>query len=103
MLEAEASAEPAGGLLVVGHHHESALQDRVKLEQEIEDRGGVSGIEVAGGLVAKQDAGIEKQGAGDGHALLLSSRQLRRQVARPVLEAETGQQVAAVLIRGPGV
>src|SRR5262249_46560975 len=43
-------------------------------------------------LVGKQHGGIVHQGAGDGHALLLSARELRRLVVEPFAQADALEQ-----------
>jgi hypothetical protein len=46
-----------------------------------------SAVEIAGGLVGKQNGGTIHQGTGDRNSLLLTSRKLRREVAHAIAQA----------------
>ena len=59
---------------------------RVEFREEIEDGGRTLGVQVAGGLVAEQQAGRADQRTCDGHALPLAARQLARQEVGPVCQ-----------------
>jgi hypothetical protein len=60
---------PIVGLLLVGG---PALA--VDLEEQVVNRLAGGAIEVAGGLVGQQDLGLQREGAGEGDALLLAAR-----------------------------
>jgi hypothetical protein len=60
----------------------------VELGEEIQDRLGVRGIEIAGRLVAQQQARWPHQSAGDRHPLTFAAGQFRRQEIRTMLEAD---------------
>ena len=69
-----------GLLLIVRHHHDRRL---VLAAERLEDPHHLVThlrVEVAGRLVGEQDARASDDGAGDGDALLLSARELRREV-----------------------
>ncbi len=55
---------------------------------DVEDVAGQLGVERGGRLVEEQDARLERQGAGDRHALLLAAGELGRVVAGAVGEAD---------------
>ena len=64
-------------LVVGGHHHGGpGLVDAVEQAHDALARGRV---EVAGGLVGQQDQRAVDERPGDGHALLLTARQLVRE------------------------
>src|SRR5438270_6250677 len=58
-------------------------------------------VEIAGRLVGEKNLRIREQGAGDGHALLLSARQLVRKVSTSRFQSELGQQLSRLLQRRP--
>ena len=71
-------------LLVVGDVEGRDLEPPLQGAELIAHLGAQPGIEVAERLVEQQHLGLEHQGAGDRHALLLAAGQGRR---RPVGEA----------------
>ena len=61
-----------------------------------------AGVQVAGGLVGKEDGGAVDQGTGDGYALLLPAGEFRRFVGDPLLQPHRFQQFArAFLLSSP--
>ena len=66
---------------VVGDHADGRAR-AVQLAQQLHHRVAVLRVEVAGGLVGEQDRGLAHEGAGHRHALLLTARELARQVLR---------------------
>ena len=70
-------------------------------DQGVEHPAAGARVQIAGGLVGQQDARPVGQGAGDGDALLLAARQLRRAVRQPLAQAQQAQQ-ALGLRRGRG-
>ena len=75
-----------GGGAVGDHDHRAALG--AEGVEEVEHGGGVVGVEVPRRLVGEQHRGPVDQGAGDGGALALPGRELRRPMARPLREAD---------------
>ena len=57
-------------------------------------------VEGGGRFVGQDDARLVGQCAGDGHALLLSAREHRRQVVGPVANAEIVHQFERAALRG---
>ena len=55
------------------------------------DRGAGGGVEVAGRFVAEDERRTRAERAGDRHALLLATGQLRGVMADPVREADRGE------------
>ena len=55
------------------HQYQGGLLLKVKIKQEISNTLAGGGIQVACGLVGKQDDGLAGEGAGDGDALLLAA------------------------------
>lgn len=70
----------------------------VDLEEELVDSLAGGAVEVAGGLVAEQELGFEREGAGEGDALLLATRELAGAVADAVLEADLFEQGHAAVL-----
>ena len=62
-----------GGLGVVGNHEDGLVELAAGLAEHLEDGVGVFGVEVAGGLVGKDDGGASDESAGDGDTLLLAA------------------------------
>src|SRR6267154_4446961 len=97
-MECEVSALGDDGI-VRDHQHGLAELFHQAVDQ-LHDFVGAFAIEVAGGLVAKQDGGVGDDGAGDGHALFLSAGELPRIVIHALREAndaEGGFDVLAAL------
>ena len=69
-------ADGAGGQRcdgqVMRHEDQGGAQLVVHAQEKLHDMGGILAIEVAGGLVGKQDGGAIGEAAGDGYVLLLS-------------------------------
>ena len=53
--------------------------------EQAHDLVGSTGVEVTGGFVCEHDDGVVDQGAGDGHTLLLTARELVGHVVHAVL------------------
>ena len=69
--------------------------------QVLQDRGHLAagtGVEVAGGFVGEQDAGLHHDAAADGDALALAARQLVRQVMGAPVYAELFQNAADLAV-----
>ena len=56
---------------------------------------GKLGIQSGGGLVKAKDVRVQRQGTGNSHTLLLTTRELMRIMARPVRQAHLGQKLPA--------
>ncbi|MNF87767.1 hypothetical protein D3C84_702430 [compost metagenome] len=82
----------------MGDQHDGQLQLAVDLRQQLQHRGGGLWVEGAGGLVAQQNLGFGRQGAGDADALLLAAGQLRRVFAGVVGQAHPRQQLGDALV-----
>ena len=92
---------PLGDLVRVGDHRERRACAVDALEQS-EHLLLAGGVEVAGRLVEQEHAGLHDERAGDGDALLLAARELRREMAGAIGEAdlaEPGEHAAATLSR----
>ncbi len=87
-----AVADAADHVHLVRDQHDGQLQLAVDLGQQLQHRCRGLWVERAGGLVAEQDAWLGGQCAGDADALLLAAGELRRIVARMVLEADALEQ-----------
>ena len=77
--EAGVLSHARGLLHVVSHDDDSVL--RLQLEDEVFDLGGGDGIEGGGRLVHQEDFGIDCEGAGDAHALLLAAGERWRRIS----------------------
>src|SRR5579864_107116 len=73
---------------VVRHHQNGFAVLAHKLLDERHDLVGALSVEIAGGLVAKQERRVRNNGAGDSHALLLTSGKLPRVVIHAVSQAD---------------
>ena len=59
--------------------------------QQVQHRLDLDVVEVCRRLVSEEHRGVERQGSGNGNALLLTARQLRRSMVQPVLQTELPQ------------
>ena len=88
------------------HHHQRQAV-AVELLEQPEDAGAGRRVQIAGGLVAKQQAGSAHQCTRDGHALALTTRELERRKFGPVAQANANHRsqrpVAPALRRLPAV
>src|SRR5205823_8433182 len=62
---------------------------------------GCARVEIAGRLVGEEDGGVRHQGAGDGYALLLAARELRRIVVLAAGQADLRDRVSRGLVPLP--
>ena len=85
-----AAVGAAGQGLVVGDQHQGRAGLGHQVEHQVGHRGGVGGVEVAGGLVGEQQARAGGQGAGQGDPLLLAAGELVRIVPRARAAARPG-------------
>ncbi len=74
--------EAASDAQVVGDEDEGQAARRLQLAQQAQDPGARRGIQGGHRLVQDQDAGLDRQRAGDGHALALPARELVRKAFR---------------------
>ncbi len=65
-------------------HQRGRAARPTQLFQEIDHTGGRFPVKGSRGFVRQNDIGAADQGAADRHALLLSARQVRRQIIQPV-------------------
>ena len=86
----------AGETDVVGHHADRGAL-AVELAQEVHDGLAIFGVEVSGGLVGEEDAGLAAQGPGHGDALLLAARKLARIVPHAVAHPDLFQRLGGAL------
>jgi acyl-CoA thioesterase I len=73
---------------------------RLPFKQQVHDRRASRGVQIAGGLVGKEQGGAWRDRARDGDALLLATRQLRGIMIQPVAKADRAQFVSS---NGKGV
>ncbi|KWV89639.1 hypothetical protein PFLmoz3_00752 [Pseudomonas fluorescens] len=78
---------------VVGNQNDHMALARQFVEQG-HDLGAAMAVEGAGGFVGEDDMAAVHQGAGDGHPLLLPTRQLVRPIAGALGQAQAGEQGA---------
>jgi hypothetical protein len=79
-----------GGVVGGDQGGEAGIADEV--QQHAEDLVGGMLVEVAGGLVGQQQLRLVGERAGDGDALLLAARELRRPVRRALGQADEAEQ-----------
>jgi hypothetical protein len=85
--------------VVVRDEDERGAAPAVHLDHEVEDVLAVARVEVAGRLVGQKDRGLVGEGAGDGHALLLAARELRRVMVRAVGEVDVFEELPPAFAR----
>ena len=88
---------------VVGDH-DDGVAEGVNITEFFHDDVGGAGVEVAGGLVGEDEAGVGDEGAGDGNALLLTAAELPWHVVLTFLEMEmfkdvAGHEEAAIFVK----
>jgi len=72
-----------------------------KAKQQIDDCLAGFGVEVAGGFIGEDDAGIVDEGSGDGDPLLLSAAEFGGQVVLPLCEANTLEELTRFVVGIP--
>ena len=88
--EDHAVGDVAGEAHLVGHDdHRHALLGQ--LAHDVEDAAHQLGVERARGLVEEHDVGLHRQGARDGHALLLAAGELVGEVVGALGETDAGE------------
>src|SRR6266568_4870173 len=97
LLEMEQGLGPLRRPGVVGDHEDRGPALRHQQREQLQDLVGALAVQVAGGLVAEQEGGIGRDGAGDGHPLLLPARELAREVVHAVGEAHHPERGLYVL------
>ncbi len=95
--DVELAVGPLRVLGAVGDHDDGRPR-LVDLFEEIHDLARHGRVQVARGLVGQDHLGIAGQHAGDGHALLLAARELRRQVAQTRREPHLGRGALDALL-----
>ncbi len=60
---------------------------------QLDDAGTGCGVEIASRLIGEQDPWMIRERAGDGDALLLAARQLRRKVVHAIAEPDASEQL----------
>ena len=78
----------------MGDEHDGAAALAIEGLQQFDDPLAGRAVEVAGGLVGEENAGLVHEGAGQRHALLLAARKLLRKMVRAIAQPHTGKQVA---------
>jgi len=80
--------------LIVRHEHQGGPAPPVQRQQELDDLLAGRGVEIAGGLVGQEQAGVERDRAGERDALLLAARELDRIVMRAAAKPDVAEQGA---------
>src|SRR5258706_43559 len=91
---------PGRDLLVVGDDDQGQPLAR-QLPEDVEDVGGALGVEVAGRLVAQQQARLPHQRPGDGRPLALPARQPGGQEVGPLQQPDPLQRRQRPLLPAP--
>ena len=87
------------GFRIVGDHQDGLAQPAVQIAQNVENRFGVLGVQIAGGLVGQENGRVVHDGAGDGDALLLAAGKLVGFVIQAVADAEQAQDLLELRVR----
>ena len=80
--------------------HQNGVPGFVKLLEELQDDGFVGLVEIAGGLVGKNEFRLIDQRASDGHALLLAAGKLRGKMRQAIAETHAAQGVGGLRLVG---
>ena len=83
-------AAPGDGV-VMGDQHQRRAVLLLQREQDVDDDGAGVAVQVARRLVGQQQPRPHHEGAGEGDALLLTARKLRRIVLQPVAQTDRFQ------------
>ena len=93
-IHGQAPAATRGETGVVGDQQQRHAPRRTGGEDQVDHGPAGVAVEIAGGLVGQQQPWPVDQGAGQGHALLLATRQLARIVGHALPEPDLGEQRA---------
>ena len=88
-----------GDVGVVRHHHERGAASLLTDSKQVEHVLAVDRVEVAGGLVGKDDGRLEDEGAGERDTLLFSAGELDGVVMQAVGESDAGEKLAVARAR----
>src|ERR1700722_18170933 len=75
------------------HQHQRRSFCAVQIQKEVKHMSTVCAVEVAGGLVGKNDGRSQNKSPRQRDALLLAAGQLHRVVVHPVIETDAGKQI----------
>ena len=81
-------------IAIVVRHHADGRSAGVQFLEQVHHLLAIRRVEVTGRFVSKQDRGIAGNGAGHGHALLLTAGELRGIVLHAVRHADTLERLA---------
>lgn len=82
---------------IVGDEDDGDALITIQILEHLEDFLGGLGIEVAGGLIGKEDGGTIDESAGDGDALLLTTGELAWGVVHALAEADFAEEFLAAI------
>lgn len=83
---------PLGHAVVVGDHDKSLTFPVPQFFEKFEQRIGISGVQVAGGLIGQDYIRFVHECSGSGHALLLTSAELIGAVVHAVAQSQISQE-----------
>src|SRR5512145_2572368 len=86
------AAAVLGDVVLVSDEHDGKAVLAVETLEQLHDLDARPAVEVARGLVGENDLGVVDERAGDGHPLLLASRELARRVVGAGTEADLIEQ-----------
>src|ERR1051325_8120398 len=78
---------------VVGDHRRGGVNLRVHALEHLQRENAGGEVERAGGLVAQEEGGTLGNRTRDGHALLLATRELRREMIEPLPEPNEAERL----------
>ena len=87
--ERDLSCASGGDAQVMGDDNQGRAKLVVEFEQQVDDRFGGSGVEIAGRFVGEQNIGQGAKRAGQGDPLLLAAGELTREMLHPIDEANS--------------
>ena len=71
--------------------------DAVDVQQQVHNLDSGARVEITGRLIEQQNIGLVRESTGNGHTLLLSTRQLGRQMVKSVTKADALEEVDGAL------
>ena len=95
VVDLPAPGQCIGDRQIMSGDDQAGARVKAGLQQDLDDRGAVDGIELAGRLIGEDQARLPGEGAGDGDPLGLATGDLLGQLGGQLTEVERGQRSRA--------
>ena len=80
---------------IVRHHDHGDLLSHVEVDKDLHDNVCAASIQITCWLIEKQNLGLVRDRASDSHSLLLTTRQLVREMIHSLFEADILKELAS--------